>query len=237
MVDISEMVRTNGHFLRLPKVYCESRCLMSFRTGLVVYFLIDTIGSARECNGRLRAFLSQRPKRVEGRWCDVASAKEHDRVPILKNRAEITRKAVSLYQMETTELNIPQGITKEDIKAREKVIKDFYAHWISENPEKKIWNDNLQDYILVKFISINETYNKAARRYESTLAVFRLTEVLQKAILIEEKPTKPYDKNQKSFEKLLIMRHDDVKLIVGVQKSNQDKVQYSLSAIVPSTEQ
>lgn len=101
--------------------------------------------------------------------------------------------------METKELNIPQGITKEDIKAREKVIKDFYAHWISENPKKKVWNDNLQDYILVKFISINETYNKAARRYESTLAVFRLTEVLQ--------------------------------------KSNQDKVQYSLSAIVPSTEQ
>ena len=138
--------------------------------------------------------------------------------------------------METKELNIPQGITKEDIKTREKVIKDFYAHWISENPEKKVCNDNLQDYMLVKFLSINETYNKAARRYKSTLAVFRLTEVLQKAVLIEEKLTKPYDKNQKSFEKLLIMRHDDVKLIVGVQKSNKDKVQYSLSAIMPSTE-
>ena len=136
--------------------------------------------------------------------------------------------------METMELNIPQGITKEDIKAREKVIKDFYAHWISENPEKKVWNENLEDFILVKFISINETYNKAARRYESTLAVFHLTEVLQKAVLIEEKNTKPYDKNQKSFEKLLIMRHGDIKLIVGVQKSNMDKVQYSLSAIVSS---
>ena len=87
---------------------------------------------------------------------------------------------------------------------------------------------------MVKFISINETYNKAARRYESTLAVFHLTEVLQKAVLIEEKNTKPYDKNQKSFEKLLIMRYGDIKLIVGVQKSNKDKVQYSLSAIVPS---
>ncbi|MCQ2144063.1 MAG: hypothetical protein MJY56_08365, partial [Bacteroidales bacterium] len=63
--------------------------------------------------------------------------------------------------METREMNIPQGITKEDIKAREKVIKDFYAHWISENPEKKVWNKNIQDYILVKFLSINETYNKA----------------------------------------------------------------------------
>lgn len=30
------------------------------------------------------------------------------------------------------------------------------------------------------------------------------------------------------------MRHGDIKLIVGVQKSNKDKVQYSLSAIVSS---
>lgn len=50
--------------------------------------------------------------------------------------------------METKGWNLPRGITKEDIKAREKVIKDFYAHWISGNPEKKVWNDNLQDYIL-----------------------------------------------------------------------------------------
>ena len=33
--------------------------------------------------------------------------------------------------------NIPTGHTKEDIKAREKIIKDFYAKWISENPEKR----------------------------------------------------------------------------------------------------
>jgi hypothetical protein len=35
------------------------------------------------------------------------------------------------------------------------------------------------------------------RRYESTLAVFRLTEVMEKAVFKEEKPTKPGDKNQK----------------------------------------
>ena len=33
--------------------------------------------------------------------------------------------------------NIPAGRTKEDIKAREKLIKDFYAQWIAEHPEKK----------------------------------------------------------------------------------------------------
>ena len=33
--------------------------------------------------------------------------------------------------------DIPAGHTKEDIKAREKLIKDFYAQWIAEHPEKK----------------------------------------------------------------------------------------------------
>lgn len=73
--------------------------------------------------------------------------------------------------MENNGITIPAGTRKEDIKAREKIIKDFYAKWISEHPDKKIWNEVLQDYICVKYQSINKTYNKAARRYESTLAV------------------------------------------------------------------
>lgn len=126
---------------------------------------------------------------------------------------------------------IPVGTSKSDIKIREKLIKNFYSQWISEHPDKKIWNQNLNDYIYVKYLSINETYNKAARRYESTLAVFRLTEVLQKAILKEEKTIKPGDKNQKSFSKLLIMFLDDIKLTVGIQKTTQQKVQYCLTSV------
>ncbi len=52
--------------------------------------------------------------------------------------------------MKTVETIIPDGTGKEDIKARERIIKDFYAEWIKEHPEKKIWNINLQDYIMVK---------------------------------------------------------------------------------------
>ena len=58
------------------------------------------------------------------------------------------------------------------------------------------------------------------RRYESTLAVFK-----------EEKPTKPGDKNQKPYSKLLILLYDGIKLTVGVQKTTQEKVQYCLTAI------
>jgi len=133
--------------------------------------------------------------------------------------------------MENNGITIPAGTRKEDIKAREKIIKDFYAKWISEHPDKKIWNEDLQDYICVKYQSINETYNKAARRHESTLAVFRLTEVLEKAVFKEEKPTKPADKNQKPYSKLLILLYDGIKLTVGVQKTTQEKVQYCLTAL------
>ena len=133
--------------------------------------------------------------------------------------------------MENNGITIPAGTRKEDIKAREKIIKDFYAKWISEHPDKKIWTEDLQDYICVKYQSINETYNKAARRYESTLAVFRLTEVMEKAVFKEVKPTKPGDKSQKPYSKLLILLYDGIKLTVGVQKTTQEKVQYCLTAL------
>lgn len=128
-------------------------------------------------------------------------------------------------------LNIPSGKNREDVRSRDKAIKDFYAKWIEENPDKKIWNENLQDYILVKFISIQETAEKAARKYESTLAVFRLSELLAKSMIVAEVPVKPGNKNQKPFLKMLIMQLDNVKITVGVQKSTGDKVQYCITSL------
>lgn len=128
--------------------------------------------------------------------------------------------------------NIPAGHTKEDIKVREKLIKDFYAQWIAEHTDKKIWNKSLGAFINVKFLSINETYEKASRSYESTCAVFRLTEILELAVKIGEQPAKRNTRNQKQFEKLIIMQHGDVKLTVGLQRSNLDLVQYCIT--VPS---
>ena len=124
---------------------------------------------------------------------------------------------------------IPKGRTKDDIKAREKLIKDFYSQWISEHPEKKIWNNNLGAFIHVKFLSINETYEKAARNYESTLAVFRLTEILENAVIIGEKATNRMTRNQKQFVKLIILKHGEVKLTVGLQRSTQEMVQYCIT--------
>ena len=125
--------------------------------------------------------------------------------------------------------DIPKGRTKADIQAREKLIKDFYAQWNVEHPDKKVWNRNMGVFIHVKFISINETYEKAARNYESTLAVFRLTEILENAVEVGEKPTDPNTRNQKPYEKMIVLKHGEVKLMVGLQRSNQEMVQYCIT--------
>ena len=128
-------------------------------------------------------------------------------------------------------MEIPQGNSREEVKLRDQIIKDFYAGWIAENPEKKMWNEDLQDYILVKYLSITETAEKAARQYESTLAVMRLSELLTKSKKVAEVPPKKATKNQKPFLKMYIMQLDNIKMTVGLQKSTGDKVQYCITAL------
>ena len=84
------------------------------------------------------------------------------------------------------EKEIPKGSTREDIKARKKIIGDFYASWIEAHPDKKIWNKSLHAYIHVKFQSINETKGHAALSIKSTLAVFSLTKILKEAYVVEK---------------------------------------------------
>ena len=128
-------------------------------------------------------------------------------------------------------MEIPQGNSREEVKLRDQIIKDFYAGWIAENPEKKMWNEDLQDYILVKYLSITETAEKAARQYESTLAVMMLSELLTKSKKVAEVPPKKGTKNQKPFLKMYIMQLDNIKMTVGLQKSTGDKVQYCITSL------
>ena len=130
------------------------------------------------------------------------------------------------------EKEIPKGSTREDIKARKKIIGDFYARWNAENPQKRVFNASLNDYIYVKFHSLNETRGHASGTYESTKAVFNLSKILKKAVLVEEKPKKKEDNNQRLFSKILVMRYRHVKLTVGYQVSKGHYVQYWIT--VPS---
>ena len=54
-------------------------------------------------------------------------------------------------------MEIPRGNSREDIKARRQIIKDYYASWCAAHPDKKVWNQSLKAYIHIKFQSINET--------------------------------------------------------------------------------
>ena len=126
-------------------------------------------------------------------------------------------------------MEIPRGKTRPEIKVRERIIKDFYAKWTKENPSKSVWNKSLKAEIKVKQLSYNETYEHAARSYESTMAVFQLSDILANAVKVSSGPKKQGNKNQKPFSHIVIMKYKKVRLIVGYQKSKGEYVQYSIS--------
>ena len=130
-----------------------------------------------------------------------------------------------------TQLEIPQGRTKEEIKAREKIIDAIYRKWTAENPEKCIFNEDLKDFIYVKFESINETVNKAARNYNSTMAMFHLTEILKNAKTVKYDNPDGNTKNQARYTQMIVMQWKKVKLMVGV-KSTKLKIQYCITSLV-----
>lgn len=57
---------------------------------------------------------------------------------------------------------IPKGTNKIDYQLRKKFIANFYAGWIAANTTKHIYNESLNSFIEVKYLSINETAGKAA---------------------------------------------------------------------------
>ena len=101
---------------------------------------------------------------------------------------------------------------------------------LPEHPDKKIWNKSLQAYIHVKYQSINETRGHASLSYESTKAVFELTQILENAVLVKIKEAKSNDKNQKSFDQMLILSYKRYRLLVGHQTNKDEYVQYCITA-------
>ena len=133
-------------------------------------------------------------------------------------------------------VEIPTGNNKEDFKIRKQIIWQFYQDWKKKNPSQKRYNLALKDCINIRFVSIDETSHQAAKSYLSTLAVLQLDSILTMAKKYREVKAKPKDKNQKQFNKLLWMRYNlpgvgEVKLMVGIVRRTNDKVQYCITAI------
>ena len=127
-------------------------------------------------------------------------------------------------------IHIPKGSSIEDIKARKKLIGDFYAKWCAENPEKQIWNKSLNDYIHIKYHSINETKGQASITYESTRAVFLLTRILEDAVVNKVVPVKSNDRNQRPYDQMIVLSFREINLFVGHQKATDEYVQYCITA-------
>ena len=129
------------------------------------------------------------------------------------------------------------GNTPEDFKSRKKFIMDFYAQWITENPERHIFNKSLNSFIEVRYLSMNETSGHASLSYKSTLAVTFLTEVLENAVR-KGKPLEPKkdNKKQRRFSKIYIMEYEKtdfgkIKLTVGILRGSEQKIQYCVTAM------
>ena len=115
--------------------------------------------------------------------------------------------------------------------------------WVlCKNPLKREKNTDLGDYIYLRFDGMQETVNKAARNYKSTMAVLELDYILANAVQTDT--YKPKSKRQEEFVEMLIMHakttafhpyFDTIKMLVGItkQKKNAKKIQYSISAIEP----
>ena len=115
---------------------------------------------------------------------------------------------------------IPEGNTLDDIKQREQIIRDFYREWKEKNPSQRKFNLSLKEYINIRMVSIVETSEHAAKNYLSTLAVLQLDAILVGAKKVSIKKTKPNNKNQQPFERMMIMEYDmvgigTVKMTVG----------------------
>lgn len=131
---------------------------------------------------------------------------------------------------------IPEDNSVESIKVRERIIRDFYREWKEKNPSQRKYNLSLKEYINIRMVSIVETSEHAAKTYLSTIAVLQLDAILMGATKVSVKKTKPGNRNQKPFEKMMIMEYDvafigKVKMTVGIRRRTHEKIQYCITAI------
>ena len=141
---------------------------------------------------------------------------------------------LNLNNMEKT--FIPEDNSVASIKIREQIIRDFYREWKERNPSQRKYNLSLKEYINIRMVSTIDTSEHAAKNYLSTLAVLQLDAILIGAKKKSVKKTKEGNKNQKPFEKMLIMEYEltgigIVKMTVGVRRRTHEKVQYCITAI------
>ena len=143
-----------------------------------------------------------------------------------------------LDEVEILPEDVPTGNTTDDRRNRQEIIKQFYFYWKRRNPDLCKYNIDLGEMIYVNHTSLVETAGRASLTYLSTLAVLQLDAILQNAKLRFVDKPKPAIKQQVKFEKMLGMDYScpgigDIRLMVGVRKSDKTKIQYCVTAMTP----
>lgn len=126
-------------------------------------------------------------------------------------------------------MEIPRGNSREDNKARREIIKEYYANWMLEHPDRRVWNTSLKDYIYVKFHSLNEVLGHAPRSYMATTAQMHLTEILSDAFLETIRPPKYGDNNQKRYSRMVFLKWKSCRVLVGKRKTTGEYELYYIS--------
>ena len=154
----------------------------------------------------------------------VGYIEEPDPIPL---DAQFVDDGITHDDIVISEEDIPTGNSTEDRRRRQGIIYSFY--------EKK-YNIALKEDINIRSVSLDETAGQASITYLSTLAVLQLDAILTNAWLVKDVPSKQNSKNQRSFERMLIMEYictgvGRVKMTVGVRRKDKMKVQYCITAI------
>lgn len=129
---------------------------------------------------------------------------------------------------------VPMGNSLAEIDLRRKIVHEYIQQWRNSHEDKRLFNEDLADYIRINQLFLLESVNHAVDNYYSTKAVLRMEEVMAKAMYIGDSQKKEGNSNQKSFEKMvvLIYRSEDlgnVKMTVGIMRRTHEKIGYSIT--------
>ena len=138
---------------------------------------------------------------------------------------------------------IPLGQSLEEIRMREEIIQQFWNKWKETHPDQMVYNEKLEEKILLRSVSIVEAKEHSSKSYKSTCAFLNLDEVLTKALPVGRTPAKQGNSNQADFEAMLVMVYrcelwGTIKITVGIRRKPnknglKEKVQYGMSAVDP----
>ncbi len=137
-------------------------------------------------------------------------------------------------QIVCDENGIPMGTTPEEVEIRRDIIHKFIQNWRAGNPDPRVYNEELKDFIKVNQTFLIESVAHAAVSYLSTKAVLRMETIIAEAQFVGLSKAKEGNSNQKPFKRMIVMVYKtaelgSVKMTVGVRHKTEEMVEYSIT--------